>query len=119
MTPTERDSNAAVAVLPTLRLALSESPRILRTSRALIYTRIHEGSLRPQKDGARTYITQAELERYVESCNTPPERDRTHKAPRRSGRHTGVRANGGLQTRPHPSPPSAAPPSRTRPGPPP
>jgi hypothetical protein len=37
-------------------------------SRAHLYNRIHDGSLKPQKDGARTYITRAELERYVQAC---------------------------------------------------
>lgn len=84
--------------LPSLRFEISEAARILRISRALLYNRIQEGSLRPQKDGARTYITQAELERYVESCNRPPEDDRTQEAPRRPGRHTGIRANGRWRT---------------------
>jgi excisionase family DNA binding protein len=94
MTSRERDSEAAVAVLPNLRFAVSEAARVLRVSRALIYHRIHQGSLRAQKDGARTFITQAELERYVESCNKSPEPDRTQEAPRKSRRHTGNRANG-------------------------
>src|ERR1700730_8383259 len=94
MTSRERDSEAAVAILPNLRFAVSEAARILRVSRAFLYNRIHQGSIRAQKDGARTYITQAELERYVESCNRPPEPDRTQEAPRRSRRHAGIRANG-------------------------
>ena len=55
-------------LLPNLRFEIVEAAQILRMSRAQLYTRIHEGSIRPQKDGARTYITRAELERYVESC---------------------------------------------------
>jgi hypothetical protein len=35
--------------------------------RAQIYNRINEGSPKPQKDGARTYIARAELERYVQA----------------------------------------------------
>jgi hypothetical protein len=84
--------------LPAQRFEISEAALILRMSKAQLYTRIHERSIKPQKDGARTYITQAELERYVESCNRPPERDRTQEVPRRPGRHTGIRANGRLQT---------------------
>ena len=57
-----------VAALPSLRFEVSEAAQILRMSRAQLYNRIHEGSLKPQKDGARTYITRAELERYVEAC---------------------------------------------------
>lgn len=56
-------------VLPALRFEIVEAARILRMSRAQLYKRIHHGALTPQKDGARTYITQTELERYVESCN--------------------------------------------------
>jgi excisionase family DNA binding protein len=56
--------------LPALRFEVPEAAQILRMSRAQLYNRIHEGSLRAQKDGARTYITRGELERYVESCST-------------------------------------------------
>lgn len=59
----------AVATLPHLRFEVPEAARILRISRAQLYNRLQEGSLKCQKDGARTYITCAELERYVESCN--------------------------------------------------
>ena len=55
-------------LLPNLRFEIVEAAQILRMSRAQLYTRIQEGSIRPQKDGSRTYITRAELERYVESC---------------------------------------------------
>jgi len=56
--------------LPTLRFEVLEAAQILRTSRAQLCHRIQEGSIRPQKDGARTYITRTELERYVESCDS-------------------------------------------------
>jgi hypothetical protein len=56
------------AVLPALRFEVSEAAQILRMSRAQLYNRINDGSLRPQKDGARTYITRMELERYVQAC---------------------------------------------------
>jgi excisionase family DNA binding protein len=55
--------------LPCLRFEVTEAAQILRMSRAQLYNRIHDGSLKPQKDGARTYITRAELERYVQSCS--------------------------------------------------
>ena len=55
--------------LPSLRFEVPEAAQILRMSRAQLYNRIHDGSLKPQKDGARTYITRAELERYVQSCS--------------------------------------------------
>jgi hypothetical protein len=59
--------NSALA-LPSLRFEVPEAAQILRMSRAQLYNRINDGSLRPQKDGARTYITRMELERYVEVC---------------------------------------------------
>jgi hypothetical protein len=55
--------------LPALRFDIAEAAQILRMSRAQLYNRICEGTIRPQKDGARTYITRAELERYVDSCS--------------------------------------------------
>lgn len=55
-------------VLPSLRFAITEAAKILRMSRAQLYNRIHDGSLKRQKDGARSYITRAELERYVRVC---------------------------------------------------
>ena len=62
------ESEAPQIVLPALRFEVTEAARILRMSRAQLYNRIHDGALKPQKDGARTYITRTELERYVESC---------------------------------------------------
>lgn len=56
-------------LLPALRFEVTEAARILRMSRAQVYSRIHADMLTPQKDGARTYITRVELEHYVESCN--------------------------------------------------
>jgi len=53
-----------------LRFEIAEAAQILRMSRAQLYIRIQEGCIRPQKDGARTYVTLAELERYVESCSS-------------------------------------------------
>lgn len=54
--------------LPLLRFEIDEVVKILRMSRAQVYNRISEGAIRAQKDGARTYVTLAELERYVEDC---------------------------------------------------
>jgi excisionase family DNA binding protein len=62
-------AEAPQILLPDLRFEVTEAARILRMSRAQLYNRIQAGVLTPQKDGARTYITRAELERYVESCN--------------------------------------------------
>jgi len=53
--------------LPALRFEVVEAAQILRMSRAQLYKRIQEGVITPQKDGARTYITRTELERYVEN----------------------------------------------------
>lgn len=69
MTAKKSSSEAPQIVLPALRFEVTEAARILRMSRAQLYNRIHDGALTPQKDGARTYITRVELERYVESCN--------------------------------------------------
>jgi hypothetical protein len=57
-----------ITPLPVLRFEMSEASRILRMSRAQLYHRIGEGAIRIQKDGARSYITVGELERYVEAC---------------------------------------------------
>jgi hypothetical protein len=58
-----------VSPLPALRFEISEVSHILRMSRAQLYHRIAEGAIKIQKDGARTYITAGELERYVKSCD--------------------------------------------------
>ena len=53
--------------LPHLRFDVDEATRILRISRAGFYERVKRGEISPQKDGKRTFITAAELERYVAS----------------------------------------------------
>jgi Helix-turn-helix domain len=53
---------------PALRFEIQEASDILRMSRAQVYNRIAQGAIKAQKDGARTYITLRELERYVDSC---------------------------------------------------
>jgi excisionase family DNA binding protein len=50
-----------------LRFGIAEAARILKFSRATLYSRISSGAIRTQKDGRRTYITRDELERYVAS----------------------------------------------------
>lgn len=55
--------------LPSLRFAVQEAALILRMSRAQLYNRMKEGRIKGQKDGARTYITRVELERYVAGCS--------------------------------------------------
>jgi excisionase family DNA binding protein len=69
MRPQNTPSKVAANSLPALRFEVPEAAQILRMSRAQLYNRIHEGSIKPQKDGTRTYITRGELERYVESCS--------------------------------------------------
>jgi Helix-turn-helix domain len=54
--------------LLVLRFEIQEASDILRMSRAQVYNRIAQGAIKAQKDGARTYITLKELERYVASC---------------------------------------------------
>ena len=54
------------SLLP-LRFAILEAAQLLRMSRAQLYNRINDGSIKMQKDGARTYIPRSELERYVNS----------------------------------------------------
>ena len=51
--------------LPHLRFDVLEAARILRLSRAALYERIRSGSIKVQKDGRRTFVTAAELQRYV------------------------------------------------------
>lgn len=51
--------------LPQLRFEIAEAARILRISRATLYQRIRGGSIAVQKDGRRTFITAAEIHRYV------------------------------------------------------
>ena len=61
---TKRNAVEQRSELPALRFEIPEASRILRMSRAQLYHRIGEGAIRIQKDGARTYITMGELERY-------------------------------------------------------
>lgn len=66
-----RDNNTG---LLCLRFDIAEAARILKFSRATLYSRISSGAIRTQKDGRRTYITRNELERYVASREkAPPE----------------------------------------------
>jgi hypothetical protein len=51
-----------------LRFCIPDAATMLQMSRAQLYNRIREGSIRAQKDGNRTYITRGELERYVAWC---------------------------------------------------
>jgi hypothetical protein len=68
MTARVRPPESLPSPLPNLRFEIVEAAQILRMSRAQLYNRIQEGCIRLQKDGSRSYITHAELERYVDSC---------------------------------------------------
>jgi len=63
------EHDIAMSLTP-LRFAVAEAAQLLRMSRAQLYNRISDGSIRPQKDGTRTYITRSELERYVNSLTS-------------------------------------------------
>lgn len=56
--------------LPALRFEVPEAAQILRISRALLYKRIESGAIKASKDGKRTFITAAELDRYVAACES-------------------------------------------------
>ncbi len=62
-------SDRIVSLTP-LRLEVPEAAEALRISRATLYKRIQSGAIAAQKDGKRTFVTAAELARYVERCST-------------------------------------------------
>jgi excisionase family DNA binding protein len=74
--PSHTQEVAAQPAFPTtvvfgtspIRFSIPEAASLLRMSRAQLYNRINDGAIKPQKDGARTYITRSELQRYVDSC---------------------------------------------------
>jgi excisionase family DNA binding protein len=57
--------SSSIDNLPQIRFDIAEASRILRMSHASVYARIRTGELRTHKDGRRSYVTAAELERYV------------------------------------------------------
>ncbi len=59
--------STTVESLPQLRFEISEVAHILRLSRATLYERIRGGEIKTQKDGRRSYVTAAELHRYLAS----------------------------------------------------
>ena len=62
-------TNQDLAARPTpIRFGIREASAALGISRAQLYVRIQQGAIRTHKDGARTFISQAELERYVRTC---------------------------------------------------
>jgi hypothetical protein len=50
------------------------------------------GTIKPQKDGARTYITRTELKRYVSSCNASVRAEIARKPPRTDAKASRLRA---------------------------
>ncbi|HEY4340529.1 MAG TPA: helix-turn-helix domain-containing protein [Steroidobacteraceae bacterium] len=57
-----------------LRYDIPTAAKVLGCSRAHLYTRISSGAIAAQKDGARRYISAAELQRYVVACDVASER---------------------------------------------
>jgi len=55
--------------LEPLRYSVQESAKILRKSVPSVYLAIRQGRLTLTKDGRRSYINRAELERYVAACD--------------------------------------------------
>ena len=60
---------SSVPSLPHLRFDVLEAARILRLSRAALYERIRSGTIKVQKDGRRTFVSAAELQRYVSTLD--------------------------------------------------
>lgn len=68
------------------RYRLSEAFQLLGLPRASGYQRIKEGSLRRQKDGRRSYVSAAEIERYVRARDAEMPAPATTGRPRHRGR---------------------------------
>lgn len=51
------------------RLTRNEVCQILRVSLSTLENRIKSGEIKITRDGARVFITQDELERYMKQCN--------------------------------------------------
>ena len=58
-----------LAELPPLRYAVPEAAAIIRKSVAGVYIAAKQGRIKIVKDGRRSYITRAELERYAATCD--------------------------------------------------
>lgn len=52
------------------RYSILQVCEITGLCRATVYNRIASGLLRPVKDGGRTFISRAEIDRYLASCET-------------------------------------------------
>lgn len=51
------------------RYPVTEARGLLGLGHTIFYARVKEGKLRLQKDGKRSFVTAAELARYIESCD--------------------------------------------------
>lgn len=50
------------------RFSVPEVLEVLKISRPTLYARVKAGLLRVTKDGGRTFVTGAELARYLAAC---------------------------------------------------
>lgn len=51
-----------------IRYTIAETGELLRLSRSTLYQRVSAGLLRLSHDGSRAFVTKAEIERYLASC---------------------------------------------------
>lgn len=51
------------------RYPVTEARDLLGLGHSKFYTRVKEGKLRLQKDGKRSFVTAAEIARYIEACD--------------------------------------------------
>ena len=56
--------------LNPLRYSIADLTRLLALSRSTLYDRIKHGLLKVSKDGGRTFVTAAELQRYLNSTES-------------------------------------------------
>lgn len=61
----KKGGKRAAPIDPTARYTIPEALEHLKFSRALLFQRVAKGLLRTQQDGGRTFITGAELHRYI------------------------------------------------------
>lgn len=61
-------ADAGVEQVVAMRFGIRDAAVLLGISRAQLYVRIQQGAIRVHKDGARTFVSRAELERYVRAC---------------------------------------------------
>ena len=65
--------NAYVGPQLPYRNTVDEALVILKLSKPTLYRRIAEGLIKVTKDGARTFISGAELVRYMTACEVSPQ----------------------------------------------